>query len=741
MTKKLVFAVITARANASEQIQLVEGIMEEAFGKNIDIIVISNVHNASEYNDFIKLEDRIYALIDSEKPDGIILTYDAFMNPVLRRNVLESIDRKDVPKVCIGSEEISYPLIDNKIDLDIEKITDHLIEIHGFNDIDFLSGPKSLGTSRIREEGYRRSLAKHGIAPDDNKIIEGDFWIVSGERTALEYINKTRKIPQAIVCSNDYMAYGLCDTLLENGIRIPQDLTVVGYEYTGDRADHYPVLTTCRRNRKNLGRNAVIKLYELVTGKKTGTEFATDGEMIYGDTCSCGADISFLSEELRERKQQQFYSMFNHTGMLEQYLTESRDISDLISALRRHSYFIPDLSGLYLCLYENWCIASDIKESDYGKDCSMICYTISDIYNSSDEPVYFKKNSVVPDKIQKTYKANACFCCPLFFMEKEFGYMVVRYDKAKCFGESFKNWLKIISNALEFLRMKNDIDYLTRCKNLSDYRDSVTGLSNRAGFLSSIKILQKDALFNSRCGIYMIRTCFSTGTAADTGNLGTKISLEVSIGETVRFVSSGYGKICGRLDDSTFVIAVMDEYLPVRPGLLEDAIHALMYGCFRKHGVYGDDFYTVSYSETDINPDEFEKCIKQLEEKTAYDIRLIHDRIHSPGYLNYRNLRSRIYSDPSSNLPADEACRLFCMSSGRFRVLYKSFFGISYHQDYIFLKILLSRYLLLSTGMSVSSIAQQCGYENDKYFLHQFKEVTGLTPNQYRVEAGIVESI
>lgn len=78
-------------------------------------------------------------------------------------------------------------------------------------------------------------------------------------------------------------------------------------------------------------------------------------------------------------------------------------------------------------------------------------------------------------------EAAAYYCCPLFFSSKELGYVMLRFDHPDAFDPIFRNLLKAISNGLEFLRMKNDIRYLTECQNLSEQRDMLTGMYNETG--------------------------------------------------------------------------------------------------------------------------------------------------------------------------------------------------------------------------------------------------------------------
>ncbi len=730
MEKRHIFAVITARASASEQKQILEGIISQGLKMNTDIVVISNIFNASEYNDFIKLENNIYSLISSGKPEGFIITGDAFMNQSLLEKVLSYLDGYDIPVVCSGSSITRYPSVDSDTVSDFEKITDHLIDIHHFTDIHILTGPENFDTSHDRVKGYQRSMEKHSLTVNDRNIIYGDFWVTSGRNTALSYIKGNRKMPQAVICANDYMAFAMCDTFVEHGIRIPDDITIIGYEYIEGRTNHYPILTTYQRNRKALGVMLLNMLYEHVTGKCPESHISLEGKIIRGDTCTCGADYNILSAEITENHRQQFFSSLNDTGMLEQFLTGSKTISDLIRELKNHSYFLPDLSGLYLCLIEDWCISPEIKERNSNSD--MICYSISDKYTDDAGPVYFRKTELIPDSIRINDRPNAYFCFPLFFMDRDFGFMTVRYDRTENPGESFREWINKASNALEFLRMKNDIDYLMQCRNLSELHDSATGLYNRTGFINELDISIRNAGNQSDITLLLLR--FNSGSKiVDSEYIFEKTSFLTDTSEVFRLLAGSPGKICGRIMENVFAAAIIGrgedaEY----EHQIADQIRSLMYGCFIKHRIYGPDFSTIVTFSGKITVNEFPKIFSELEAHSESETSVINRHSNDPDYIKYFNLRKRNYITPYDIPDASEACREFCLSSGHFRAMYRHFFEISYHQDNIIMRVRLAKYLLLSSGMSISSIAEKCGYNNEKYFMQQFRLITGMTPNMYR---------
>ena len=731
MNRKKLFAVVTARASASEQRSLLEGIISQAFEMDTDVAVISNIYNASEYNDFITHENSIYDRIVSERPDGMIFTDDAFMYGKLRKNVLDKISSAGKPCVSIGSGETGYDTVNSDSVEDIKRITDHLIEVHGFKEIDFLTGPEDSEDSQIRISGYRRSLEEHDIEFDSRRVIYGDFWTGSGERTALDYIEGRRKMPEALVCANDYMAYAFCDMMTAHGVKIPGDITVIGYEYTGDRTDHYPLLATWNRDRAYLGRKAAALLYEKVCGVHVPLNTQLQSRFVPGDTCTCGADHRDVSAEISEKKKQALYASFNDTGMLEQFLTESRNIQDLIDALRRHSYFIPDVSGLFLCLYDEWCIsAGRSSEKNRSGSADTVLYSINDSYYRVTEPVHFSRDEIFPDIIIDPDKPNAFYCCPVFFMDEDFGYMIIRYDKAGCFGESFRKWNVIAANALEFLRMKNDISYLMRCQNLSEYRDSRTGINTREGFVNemNIAVRNEDA---DKFFIIAVSLIIQHGVpVSDTADFEAEGLVIDGVSEIVSGTASGFGCTCGRINDSLFAVSGVMTAKGVFPEDVLEKLDTCLYGFFRKNGIFGDGicFTKLYYGNTDR--DTLDSCLNEV----TKDIGNITEsqRKLPADYVKLQKLRSEIYLAPEKNITAEDACRRFCISSGYFRAVYKKYFGVSFHKDLISLKTRYAKYCLISASMNISAVSEKCGFDDEKYFMQQFRKSTGYTPNQYR---------
>jgi len=729
-TGKRLIGVITASAAKSEQRQILEGITAQAQRLGAATAIFSNIYNSSEYYANIEIENRIYDLILSRKLDGLILTDESFLNPDVHNDIFSLLKRRaDIPIIITGAEYDNYQCINNDVGADISDITEHLVTVHGFTDIDLLTGWRGMPTSQERVDGFRRVLQAHGIPFREENIIYGDFWMNSGERTAVEYSSGVRRMPQAVICANDYMAYGLCDSLLMHGISVPEDVTVVGYEYVGERYYHSPILTTYQRSRYALGQRAVNLLYEKMTGIAQ-EPISLRGKMVFGNSCTCGADRGLLDRELRAVRREQFYSNLNLVGNFEQQLALCRSISDYISVLQQFTYLIRDISGVHLCLHENWC-STDIS-GGYREDTeTMVCHRIVSRNQTPEVPAFYQKYNLYPDELLAAGSGDILYFCPIFFSGRELGYFILQYDHPDCYDIIFRDWIKSAANALEFLRMRNDIGTLMECRSLSEMHDSITGLYNENGLRNALKYPLRQADEEDNVLLLLMRTeLFFDSSSLEQQELSVRMSMEQT--EQLRKIAAIKDMFCARVSDKLYAIAAVGNYTQADAELLADKLHTLIsHAPLYSAHCSADSLIvcTICRSALDFDLKTVPNVLyDQINEQTAERVA----RRQHKDSQEYTALRDMMYYHPDENWDVTQSCRDFHLSTGHFRAVYKELFGISFHQDMIRCRIELAKYLLLTTSLSLPVIAEKCGYEDDKYFLRQFRQITGMTPNAYK---------
>jgi LacI family transcriptional regulator len=138
----------------------------------------------------------------------------------------------------------------------------YLVEL-GHHRIGFITGNMEMGSAVDRLSGYRAALVDYGITPNPALVITGDFTQPSGFEGARTLLTLPER-PTAIFASNDAMAFGVMNAGREIGLRIPEDLSVVGFDDIAEALSVYPPLTTVRQPLDQMGRTAARMLLRAI---------------------------------------------------------------------------------------------------------------------------------------------------------------------------------------------------------------------------------------------------------------------------------------------------------------------------------------------------------------------------------------------------------------------------------------------------------------------------------------------
>ncbi|MGI5420461.1 LacI family DNA-binding transcriptional regulator [Actinomadura luteofluorescens] len=139
----------------------------------------------------------------------------------------------------------------------------------GHREVGALLGPRTASTAREREDGYRSALADAGIDPDPAWIRHGGFDFGHG-RSAVAAMVAERRLPRALFCANDTIALGAMNGAHELGLRVPDDLALVGFDDLEQAAWPLVGLTTIRVPFEDMLRSAVDRLLERIAGDDGG---------------------------------------------------------------------------------------------------------------------------------------------------------------------------------------------------------------------------------------------------------------------------------------------------------------------------------------------------------------------------------------------------------------------------------------------------------------------------------------
>ncbi|HOY54182.1 MAG TPA: LacI family DNA-binding transcriptional regulator [Opitutaceae bacterium] len=144
-------------------------------------------------------------------------------------------------------------------------LVSHLIGL-GHRRILLISGELSFLGAQRRKKGYLRALADAGIAPDPELQAAAGSSVDSGRLSLKQWLatHAGQPLPEAIVCYNDSVAFGCLEVLAESGVRVPQDVSVAGFDDTLAARTTVPQLTTVRQPLREMGQRAVEVLLKRI---------------------------------------------------------------------------------------------------------------------------------------------------------------------------------------------------------------------------------------------------------------------------------------------------------------------------------------------------------------------------------------------------------------------------------------------------------------------------------------------
>lgn len=161
--------------------------------------------------------------------------------------------------------------------------TQHLIDL-GHRRIGYINGKEEWLEAQNRLAGYQDALSRNGLPLDDALITQGDWGTDSGYLGAKALIALAER-PTAIFSANDIMALGAIYAVQEAGLKIPEDVALVGYDDRDFSAWVRPALTTIRMPSYEMGQAAARLLLEQIAGKELEIATNIPGTLIIRDTC------------------------------------------------------------------------------------------------------------------------------------------------------------------------------------------------------------------------------------------------------------------------------------------------------------------------------------------------------------------------------------------------------------------------------------------------------------------------
>lgn len=220
--------------------------------------------------------------------DGAIIASNLIDDPLLK-GLIES----ELPFILIGrhpsGEEVSYIDVDNQ-NAALEMVS--YLACTGFTRIATITGPLNMIAGFDRLAGYKKAMEQHNLTVQPEMIIEADFSEQGGYNAMMKLIPAH---PEAVFVASDTMALGALRAAQEAGLRVPEDISIAGYDDMPLSASSNPPLTTIRQPIQQCGAIAAQTLIEMINHPaETHHHIILPTELVIRS--SCGSPKSHLNQ-------------------------------------------------------------------------------------------------------------------------------------------------------------------------------------------------------------------------------------------------------------------------------------------------------------------------------------------------------------------------------------------------------------------------------------------------------------
>lgn len=483
---------------------IIKGVRDQCAKYDHDLLVFSTMVKVCHLDKvYLNGEVNIYSLINYDLVDGVIVAsltlcedqIYTFMEQ-LEADIKEKCRK---PVISLDLPFADHPTVYTDDKKAVRQTVSHLVKVHSCKKIYFLSGHKDYVVSEGRAEAFLEQMKEEGLDASADDVFYGNFWYTGGEEFADRILSGELAMPDAIACANDFMAIGLANRLAENGIKVPEQVRITGYDATKEAVYNTVSITTYNPDVYGMAAQAVNIIHEKISPDSPLEDVITLPHygILKGESCGCGQnadDLRFLQDSVtnpRERKRNADGSLTvnDMEGLNESYMFEQLSAIQqkelILDTITDVSYLLQPYRRFYLVLRSDWSDPESRCTNGYPETmrCVMRCIPQNEPvpdnegrYAVDSEEYSFPTEKMLPALDEVRDKPVVFYFLPSHFSDDTIGYAVLQtaMDAKRTADNISTLWLRNVNNALHMIRIVSK---------LTDYsvRDSMTGLLNRRG--------------------------------------------------------------------------------------------------------------------------------------------------------------------------------------------------------------------------------------------------------------------
>ncbi len=710
--------------------ELLRGIHTEARALGCDVIVYCSVYNSQvelQQDAYTHGLENIFTLLMQHRLDGVIFAADRFHNQELNAEIQKMLAARGVPCLVLGEERPPLQSIYPRQQDAMYSMTRHLIDAHGCKKIYCITGFPDHRPSAERTAGYRQAMQEAGLPYSEQEIFYGHFWRDVPQQIGRQIAEGSLPMPDGIVCASDCMAAALCEALTENGIAVPEQIAVTGFDGSADAWLHRPKITTVTGRDLQLGADAVRTLCGIITGQELPASGIAQ-EIRCGESCGCQPeqiggntiDAYVLEHYFRHHIRHTIWHKQFYASDLINKMRNQNGLNKWIEAVDQVGHVLPDWEWLDICLCEDWCF--DLEHPEHfrtGGYPDRMLHALSKRRGTNANERYLFPTADILPAMQEPHEPKLLLLTSLHNRGQIFGFLATAYDAPEkiCADDFYLGWCEAAVNGLDNLQHVMHREYIKTQMELLTVHDPETGLYNRRGFAERLP----DALTDMRREAQVPAILLISW---QTGGALLPFDPLLVLSNALRQAAEDHA-LTMRMDESVLAILYAENIISTEK--LSNRINRAMKSLLGKlHSTI--QLVTKSVSITDCSLREAEKAatlaavgLKKQAEVSGVDL-----------ISEIRQLRQDITENPQDDWNVTDIASRLSISKSHLHRLYKQLFDVNLMDDVIEKRIAKAKQLLEFSDLRIQEIALQCGYRNESHFMRQFKLKVGMTALQFR---------
>ena len=496
-------AVFTSHVYEQMSAMMQKGLIDAARKYGVKLIFFASFgdsYSARNYGEFSRYDEGdcvSFDIPDLDDFDGVI-KISTYFSQIIKDHLKKLLSEYDKPIINIGGkDEYQFNVRCDDI-ATFSKVVEHVVECHGCKDIFHLAGEKTKNFTQERLDAFKTVLESHGIPFEEEKNYYGTLWFDCGE-DALDYIlkvyeNRDRKLPEAVVCDNDYSAVGLINACKERGIRVPEDLIITGFDGVAESVSGFPTITTARQPFYDMGYTAITTILKMTEGEKFSEDIKIVGDILINQSCGC---VEKTVDKIEDFRLVYTKRLDNATGIAQSMtnlmisVSENTSFEDCFRSIRDNAKTDTGFKEMLLCLAPGW-DKQRIVGAGFSKEDEEM--TIVTGYRKDGKvPVQtFRKKDILPKDMLED--PNPYYVFALHHLQYYMGYLIVSPDIDYRELKAVQSWFVNLGVILETKRIQRNLESsVARLKFLYN-RDMLTELYNRWGLEEFFQTFYNDCI-------------------------------------------------------------------------------------------------------------------------------------------------------------------------------------------------------------------------------------------------------